>query len=349
MPCVPGVSWPALQKEAGETRISPCFPCNFGPHVRHRRAGKKPTSAWWQDGLPRYREAGVLLLRGRILFIHYRHSGPLYTTHRLNIRLPTRERDPTQVPADPLVPAGLPQARDTYHCPPLPQNSNALQRQGNVVVVAAAVVLALSLPLALPSTQSPTARCAKRRISQTQSTAFETRLASRLYWLSRPVAQRALRCLQTIGLHLKHSIPGVLHTRTRNLAPCRNWPYSRWSKSGVARYTPVRLPYPASIGSHTQPPNHQPVGFDAQLSIASAPAHKGSSVNKYHAFLPLIPLSQSVQDFHFSHPPFFLSHPAILAVQVPSLHSGSDHRVPHLSPPAFPYWQRHLTHPSFQL
>jgi hypothetical protein len=50
----------------------------------------KSVDARWPDGLPRYMEAGVLLLRGRMLFIDYSELSPLYTTHRLNIKLPTR-------------------------------------------------------------------------------------------------------------------------------------------------------------------------------------------------------------------------------------------------------------------
>jgi hypothetical protein len=45
----------------------------------------KSVDARWPENLPRYMGAGVLLLRGRILFINYSALDPLYTTHRLNI------------------------------------------------------------------------------------------------------------------------------------------------------------------------------------------------------------------------------------------------------------------------
>jgi hypothetical protein len=72
--------------------------------------------------------------------------------------------------------------------------------------------------------------------SQTYPTSFETRFATRLYWLSAFFTLKVPRCLQTIGLHLKQPIPGVLHLTTRNLPRIPNWPYSRWPESGVARY-----------------------------------------------------------------------------------------------------------------
>lgn len=145
MPCVPGVSWPALQKEAGETRISPCFPCNFGPHVRHRRAGKGRRVRGGRMVSP---DIGKQVCCYCVVAYYSSTTAIRVHSTRLTASISVSQVGNVTQPKCQqalLVPAGLPQARDTYHCPPLPQNSNALQRQANVVVVvAAAVVLALS-------------------------------------------------------------------------------------------------------------------------------------------------------------------------------------------------------------
>jgi hypothetical protein len=66
-----------------------------------------------------------------------------------------------------------------------------------------------------------------------------------------------------------------------------------------------------------------PKGFDPRLSIASLPA-QGVCVLKYHAFCRRYFFLTVSHRLHFFISPSFL--PAILAVQVPSPHSGSDSR-----------------------
>ncbi|KAF1944819.1 hypothetical protein EJ02DRAFT_79192 [Clathrospora elynae] len=151
-------------------------------------------------------EAGVLLLRGRMLFIHYCHLDPLYPTHRLisvsqpwNVTKPKASRPPS---------SGQPSRRTSTYRPPL--HKFDVSQQTSSTAAPALIFQSSSKP-----------RRAASGISQTYSTAFETRSASRVYWLARPVTKRPPRCTQTIGLHLKLPIPGVLHLNTRNIQSSR--------------------------------------------------------------------------------------------------------------------------------
>ena len=49
-----------------------------------------------QHRLPGIWEQVCCYLRGRLLFINHRSTGPLCPTHRLSIRPPSRKRDPTK-------------------------------------------------------------------------------------------------------------------------------------------------------------------------------------------------------------------------------------------------------------
>jgi hypothetical protein len=146
--------------------------------------------------------------------------------------------------------------------------------------------------------------------------------------------------VQTIGLDLKQPIPGDLHLTTRNLPGIPNEPNSRWPESGVARYVAVSCPHPASIGSHTQPPNHHPKASDSRLSIASLPAQGVCAF--LSITLPAVDTCSSQSVTGFTSPSSLLSscHPSGAGA---FLHTPAVIRAPPPTfPPNFPDWQRHL-------
>jgi hypothetical protein len=146
--------------------------------------------------------------------------------------------------------------------------------------------------------------------------------------------------VQTIGLDLKQPIPRDLHLTTRNLPGIPNEPNSRWPESGVARYVAVSCPHPASIGSHTQPPNHHPKASDSRLSIASLPAQGVCAF--LSITLPAVDTCSSQSVTGFTSPSSLLSscHPSGAGA---FLHTPAVIRAPPPTfPPNFPDWQRHL-------
>lgn len=90
----------------------------FCPQIRHRHAGFCSPGIWEQ--VCRY---CVVACYSSTIVI-WLHSNP---THRFNLCLPTEQRDPTTRPADPLVPASLPQAPrlSEYISPTAAANSRA--------------------------------------------------------------------------------------------------------------------------------------------------------------------------------------------------------------------------------
>lgn len=140
----------------------------FCPQIRHRHAGFCSPGIWEQ--VCRY---CVVACYSSTIVI-WLHSNP---THRFNLCLPTEQRDPTTRPADPLVPASLPQAPrlSEYISPTAAANSRACS--------ADRVKVDRCAHLDRSSTLIPT-QLSNPHPSKTYSTSFETRFASRLYWLS---------------------------------------------------------------------------------------------------------------------------------------------------------------------